>query len=250
MPENTGSLNEILDRGLASAGIDIDPQANGQLLDFLNLLKKWNRVYNLTAVRNQDDMVGYHIIDSLALLASLPRRSMVPEINGQVSESEEEIISGDNMKTGEGVDMDPHRDSITADILDIGSGAGLPVFPLAIVRPDLHFLSVESNGKKTRFQQQVMLELGLQNVTVMQDRIESVTALVQQVTSRAFIAPASFLEIAAKHCIRGGSAVVMLGHADRLPENLPVPFQLESIRPVINPLVEGLRHIAVCLISD
>jgi 16S rRNA (guanine527-N7)-methyltransferase len=175
---------------------------------------------------------------------------MVPEVNGQFSEVDEEIATGGIMKTGEGANRVPHGNSITADVLDIGSGAGLPVLPLAIVRPDLQFVSVESNGKKTRFQQQVMLELGLQNVTVLQDRIESVVALARQVTSRAFTAPAPFLEIAGKHCAHGGSAVVMLGHADRLPDKLPEPFQLESIRPVVNPLVEGLRHIAVCLVPD
>lgn len=247
MPELTGGIAVLLDRGLASAGIEIDPPAKGQLLDFLNLLLKWNRVYNLTAVRKQDDMVGYHIIDSLALLASLPRTSRVSGVSGIPIEAKAGVGTGIKVETDKGSDTLASHDSVTADVLDIGSGAGLPVLPLAIVRPDLHFLSVESNGKKTRFQQQVVLELGLSNVTVLQNRIELVTVLAQQVTSRAFTAPAPFLEIAAKHCVPGGSAVVMLGHADRLPQTLPGHFHLDTMQPVINPLVEGLRHIAVCL---
>ena len=159
-------------------------------------------------------MIPRHIIDSLSLLAYL--------------------------RTGDADISDSH-----IDVIDIGSGAGLPVIPLAIVHPQLKILSIESNGKKTRFQQQAKVELGLQNITVMQERVENVQAQASCVVSRAFTAPDKFLQIAGGLCKLGGQVLIMLGKADKLPEQLPEPFQLESVEQVRIAGVDSERHIAV-----
>ncbi|MDH3325709.1 MAG: 16S rRNA (guanine(527)-N(7))-methyltransferase RsmG, partial [Gammaproteobacteria bacterium] len=118
-------------------------------LKFIDLLDKWNKAYNLTAIRNKHDMLFLHILDSLSLL---------PHLAG------------------------------SRRILDVGSGAGLPGIPLAILEPDRVFVLLDSNGKKTRFIKQAIIELKLKNVTVVHDRIEkySPEENFDCITTRAF----------------------------------------------------------------
>jgi len=104
-----------------------------QLQQYVAILKRWNKTYNLTAVRETQDMIPLHIFDSLVVA---------------------DFIKGENC-------------------LDVGSGAGLPTIPLAIMQPDRQFTSLDTNGKKTRFVQQVIIELGLKNANVAQARIEN-----------------------------------------------------------------------------
>ena len=194
---------------------------------FVELLERWNRVHNLTAVRDAREMIGRHVLDSLALL---------PWLDGGdgVSHAEAELHRT----------ADDGREVF--DLLDIGSGGGLPVLPLAIARPTLRCLSVESNGKKSGFQRQAALELGLSGVTVRQARIETLEVRARTVVSRAFAAPADFLAVAAPRCAPGGTALVMLGRAERLPEPLPAPFSLIALHPLAVPFESGSRHLAVC----
>lgn len=173
------------------------------------LLQKWNKVYNLTASGNALEIVQRHILDSLVLCHWLPTDASVK-------------------------------------VMDVGSGAGFPVIPLAIARPKLRFVSIESNGKKTRFQQQAMLELKLPNVDIRNERIQNVVEQCDFVTSRAFTAPEGFLMQARSVCRPGGRAAVMLGQAERLPKVLPPPFMLEELEPVHIPGTQGQRHIAIC----
>ena len=133
------------------------------------------------------------------------------------------------------------------DVLDIGSGAGLPVLPLAIANPDLSFASVETNGKKIRFQRQVLMELGLNNVELLHSRIESADVHARNVTSRAFTAPAAFLEVASRCSAPTSQAIIMLGHAERLPDTLPKPWTLKTLHAVDVPGEFGARHVAVCI---
>lgn len=130
-------LRARLDAGLAAmaAAIDevVDETARGRLVRYVELLSRWNRAYNLTAVREPLKMVPRHLLDSLAVLPWVCR----------------------------------------GPVLDLGTGAGLPGIPLAVVRPDLAFTLLDSNGKKTRFVRQAVLELGLENVEVVQVRLEA-----------------------------------------------------------------------------
>lgn len=125
-------LEQLLSRGLHEMNLDLSPLIQGQLLQFLQILEKWNQAYNLTAVRDPEQMVPRHLLDSLAVL---------PYLQG-------------------------------ARVLDVGTGAGLPGIPLALARPDLAFTLLDSNAKKTRFVRQAAHELGLKNVTVVQERAE------------------------------------------------------------------------------
>lgn len=184
-----------------------------KLEQFLQLLAKWNRVYNLTAVRDPVQMVDRHIMDSLILNRWMPEPTMAEELS---------------------------------DVMDIGSGAGLPVIPLAISRPDLSFISIESNGKKTRFQQQAVMELKLPNVRVINERVENVHETAQMVLSRAFTAPEEFLRICVPLCAQKGRVAIMLGQVERFPPTLSEEYVLEELVAVDVPGTESARHVAVC----
>ena len=221
MTRSTASLRSKLDEGLGRLGgqaAQLDNTSRERFVAYLLLLEKWNRVHNLTAVRKLDEMIGRHLLDSLVLLPYL---------------------------------LPPHagsRDhgSSPFDLLDIGSGAGLPVLPLATACPDLHCLSVESNHKKVAFQRQAVLELGLSGVEIRHARVQSVTAQSHRVVSRAFTAPGDFLTVAAPLCAPGALVIVMLGRSDALPDLLPAPFLCESLVSVDVPFTEGERHVAIC----
>ena len=137
-----------LQQGCDQLGLPLGAQQSQQLVDYLALLAKWNKAYNLTAIRDEEQMVTRHLLDSLA-------------ISGHI--------------TGE-------------RLIDVGSGAGLPGVPLAIVFPHREFLLVDSNGKKTRFLFQVKTALRLDNMEVCQARVETlqVSRPFDTVLSRAF----------------------------------------------------------------
>jgi len=215
-------LHAQLLEGLCSLDVSLSPPRQELLVAFVLLIAKWNRVYNLTAVREPSAMIERHVLDSLSLLRWLPASP----------------IRLDTSRA-------PIPDNVF-DVIDVGSGAGLPVLPLAIARPDLTFLSVEANGKKTRFQTQAMVELALGNVQVVQQRAEAMSALAQSVTSRAFAAPEQFLQVAGPLCLAGGQALVMLGRAERMPQELPGGFAGADVQRITAGLQTAARHVAVC----
>jgi len=139
---------DVLVTGLADLGVSATEQQIDLLLAFVRLIEKWNKTYNLTAIRNREEMLRLHILDSLAVLP---------------------FISGEN-------------------IIDVGTGAGLPGIPLAIFMPDVQFTLLDSNAKKTRFVQQAVLELKLENVEVVHSRVEQLKRAGEfdAVLSRAF----------------------------------------------------------------
>ena len=122
-----------LNKALEIMGIDLPEAAPDKLIDYLGLLIHWNRAFNLTAIRNSDEMLSKHLLDSLGVLPYI----------------------------GEGL------------ILDVGSGAGLPGIPLAIAMPHNRFVLIDSNGKKTRFLTQARIVLGLENVEIVHQRVEA-----------------------------------------------------------------------------
>ncbi len=137
-------------RGAQALGVELSEGQQQQLLAYLALLIKWNKAYNLTAVRDPDEMVSRHLLDSLSVV------SFVAE-SGQTW-------------------------------LDVGSGGGMPGVPLAIMFPDRSFTLLDSNGKKTRFLTQVKLELKLANLEVVHSRVEQFqpAEAFDGITSRAF----------------------------------------------------------------
>jgi 16S rRNA (guanine527-N7)-methyltransferase len=125
-------LDHRLAEGMMALGLPDLPEQRGRLLAFLNLMQKWNRAYNLTAIRDLPTAVDLHLLDSLTLW---------PHLHGET-------------------------------VLDVGTGAGLPGIPLAITAPEKSFTLLDSNAKKTRFVQQAIIELGLKNVDVITARVE------------------------------------------------------------------------------
>lgn len=214
-------LRVKLQEGAQQLSIDLNDQQVTAHVQFLRLIAKWNRVHNLTAVRSTDEMVGRHLLDSLSVLKWLP------SIDAKAS-------------------LESAGSSATADVLDVGTGAGLPVIPLAIMRPDLQFLSVESNGKKTRFQHQAVTDLKLKNVRVNQARIEDVNEVAHVIVSRAFTAPEGFLQAIDKNCIPTSQVIIMLGTIERMPEALPKPFTVLELEEMNIPQFDSTRHVAVC----
>ena len=142
------SQQAILEKGIKEARLDISAQTQEKLLDYLTLMQKWNKVHNLTAVREADEMVTLHLLDSLVVLP---------------------FIDADNL-------------------LDVGSGAGLPGIPLAICLPDLKVTVIDSNNKKVSFMRQAKAELGIENLEVLGGRVEDISAerRFQIIISRAF----------------------------------------------------------------
>ena len=165
-------MKNELESGLEQLGIDFTQEQLGKLLQFIDLLIKWNKVYNLTAVRKPEDMVSLHLLDSLSLLAHL-----------------------------ENFDR----------LLDVGSGAGLPGIPLAIFRPGQQFVLLDSNVKKTRFIQQAIIDLKLKNVQVVHNRVEKYQpdVLFDCITTRAFATIAETLKLV-EHLLAKQSRILFM----------------------------------------
>jgi len=167
-----------LDRGLGELALDLPGGARERLLDYMALLVKWNRTYNLTAIRDPLAMVGHHLLDSLAVLPHLPLAA-------------------------------------SGRLADAGSGAGLPGIPLAIARPDWHVALAEANQKRAAFLRQAAIELRLSNVEVHEGRVEAwrPQPLFDAVISRAFAALADFI-VACRHLLApAGALAAMTGAA-------------------------------------
>jgi len=142
------SQQAILEQGIKDGNLDISAQTQQRLLDYLVLMQKWNKVHNLTAVRDADEMVTLHLLDSLVVLPFIDAKHL----------------------------------------LDVGSGAGLPGIPLAICLPDLLVTVIDSNSKKVSFMRQAKAELGITNLDVLGDRVEEIssTRKFEIIISRAF----------------------------------------------------------------
>lgn len=143
--------------GVAALGLSLSEEQLGQLLDYLRLIGKWNKIYNLTAVRDPDEMLTQHLLDSLAVVG--PLRRQCPEARR---------------------------------LLDVGSGAGLPGVVLAICLPELRVDCVDTVGKKAAFIQQVAAQLKLPHLRGVHDRVENLSGPYDVVCSRAFASLADF----------------------------------------------------------
>jgi len=161
----------LLQQGLETMGIQLSPAQQASLLDYLALMRKWNRAYNLTSITDSEQMVIRHLLDSLSIL---------PFIG-------------------------------SSPVLDVGSGAGLPGIPLAIALPQYHFILLDSNGKKTRFLTQARIDLGLHNVEVVHARVEDFQPKLPLaiVTCRAFAALAAILD-STRHLITSTTRVLAM----------------------------------------
>jgi len=197
-----------LDQGLAALGLDLPTASREQLIALLRLLTQWNKAYNLTALRSPAQQVAGHLLDSMAVLAHLP----------------------------------PGR------LIDVGTGAGFPGLPLAIVRPDTPHVLLDSNLKKTRFVQHAALTLDLRNVEVVRQRAEQYRP--QQpfavVVARAFAPLPRLLRLIGHLCAPGGRLLALKGPAvDTELADLPPAF--EHIDTLTLPALAGGRRTLVVL---
>lgn len=207
--------------GAQALGLSLSDQQNKQLLRYLALLLKWNKAYNLTAIRDSREMVKLHLLDSLALI---PQLELLPEAS---------CAHG-------------------AQWLDVGSGGGLPGIVLAIMRPDINFTLMDSNGKKTRFLQQVKLELALNNLSVVKSRVESFQKPGEDekkfavICSRAFASLQDMINWSQHLLAPEGVYFAMKGQQpkDEL-QALPANIQLFHSKSLQVPGVEGERHIII-----
>jgi 16S rRNA (guanine527-N7)-methyltransferase len=195
-----------LDRGLAELGLALDRRGRTQLLDYLALLEKWNRVYNLTSIRNREKMVSGHLLDCLAL---------VPHITG-------------------------------TRILDVGSGAGFPGIPLAIARPDFRVTLLDSSQKKAAFLKQAVAELRLKNASVVCERVETweSTERFDCIASRALSELADFVTLAQRLLAPEGVFAAMKGvHPFEEIERMPQDFRVKQVLQLAIPGLDAERHL-------
>ncbi len=204
-------LREQLSAGVQQLGLNLPDACQEQLLDYLALLQKWNGVYNLTAVRDTQQMVTHHLFDCLAALHAF---------------------------------VDAKR------VLDVGSGGGLPGVIIAIwaawSAPEMRVELIDTVHKKTAFLTQAKAELQLSNLTVHTGRVEQLATeqLFDVITSRAFAALSDFVNLSGHLLSAGGKMIAMKGPAfESELTTLPTAWRMESTEKLIVPAISGERYL-------
>ncbi|NIY48747.1 16S rRNA (guanine(527)-N(7))-methyltransferase RsmG [Cedecea colo] len=197
-----------LSRLLDNAGITLPENQKQQLVGYVELLHKWNKAYNLTSVRDPEEMLVRHILDSIV--------------------------------------VEPHLQGTR--FIDVGTGPGLPGIPLAIVRPDAHFTLLDSLGKRVRFLRQVQHELHLENITPVQSRVEAFPAEpgFDGVISRAFASLTDMVNWCHHLPAENGRFYALKGlRPDDEIAVLPEAFSVEDIIRLQVPALDGERHLVI-----
>jgi len=190
------ALSLPLRQGLDALGLHIEEHQQSQLLSYMDLMGKWTRVYNLTAVRDPEEMLTHHVLDSLSVVSPLRRQL--------------EVLRADRLSKPQGdQDLDELRKPFA--LLDVGSGAGLPGVVIAITCPDIQVTCLDAVAKKVAFIQQVTATLKLSNLTGLHARIETVTMPFDIISSRAFASLSDFVNGSNKALGAGGIWMAMKG---------------------------------------
>ena len=194
------SLDSAIKDGLISLGLSHSETFISKLEAYIVLLSKWNRITNISGIKRLTDMVSAHLMDSLSVHAHLEGKT----------------------------------------ILDVGSGAGLPGIPLAILYPKKFFTLLDSNGKKTRFMRQAVIGLKLDNVQIIQERVEGFHGEFDHVISRAFSSLKNFFDSSERLVKPGGTLLAMKGDKMEQLDNKKV-----SVYPLSVPKIRAPRHLYV-----
>jgi len=198
------AVTQKLQDGIRQLPLSLPGEADAHLLMYLALLLKWNAAYNLTAVRDPEQMIVKHLLDSLSI--------------------------GPYVQEGA--------------LIDVGTGAGLPGLVLAIVKPALPVTLLDSNGKKVRFLRQVIAELGLTNVQAVQARVEAFHHTFAQVSSRAFATLADMVNGSRQLLADGGEFLAMKGvYPTGEIAALPAGFRVQAVVPLHVPFLDEARHL-------
>jgi 16S rRNA (guanine527-N7)-methyltransferase len=201
------ALMQVLAEGIAEMGLNVSPAQQEQLMDYLALMFKWNSVYNLTSLRDPMQMVTHHLLDSLAAVPAF---------------------------------------AAARNVLDVGSGGGLPGIVLAIVRPDMKVSMIDTVHKKTAFLTQVKAELGLANVTVYTARVEQlqVSDKFDVITSRAFADLSDFVNWSSHLLAEQGRYIALKGVAPQEEQQrLPEAWRVSGVEPLQVPKLGAERHL-------
>jgi 16S rRNA (guanine527-N7)-methyltransferase len=199
----------FLQEALVKNGYEFSADIQQHLLVYLDLLQRWNEVFNLTAIDNFEDQVWLHILDSL---------SISPYLHGK-------------------------------RIIDVGTGAGLPGIPLALTKPEKQFVLLDSNSKKTRFLTQVVLELKIKNIEVVHARCENFKTdnLFDSILSRAFSSIAVMLEKTSTLVTPAGQFLAMKGvYPQEELQAIPADFELLGVHKLVIKGLDAERHL-VCI---
>jgi len=201
------ALSAVLAEGIDAMQLDVSPAQQEKLMDYLALMFKWNAVYNLTSLRDPMQMVTHHLLDSLAAVPAFAR---------------------------------------ARNVLDVGSGGGLPGIVLAIVRPDMKVSMIDTVHKKTAFLTQVKAELELINVTVYTARVEQlqVSDKFDVITSRAFADLSDFVNWSCHLLADCGRYIALKGVAPKdEQERLPADWKVTGLEPLQVPRLGAERHL-------
>lgn len=202
------SPQEQLEHGLRALGLELTASAQAKLVDYAVMLEKWNRTYRLTAMHESSLAVSHHLLDSLAVLPFVRQESL----------------------------------------LDVGSGGGMPGIPLAIARPEVRVVLVDSNSKKAAFLQQAAIELGLENIAVHCGRVEKYrpSTTFAAVTARALADLAELVRLS-RHLLQAdGRWLAMKGlYPHDEIARLPADVVVDGVHRLVVPGVTGERHLVV-----
>ena len=202
---------DVLGAGVRALGVALPDDARAKLDAYIALLAKWNRTFNLTAIREPERMVTHHLLDALAVLPHLPQRA-------------------------------------TLRVLDVGAGGGVPGIPLAIARPGWRFTLIDASSKKATFLTQAAAELGLANLTAVAGRVEDYRppAPFDVVVARAFADLRTFAETSMRHVVDGGVLVAMKGvHPHEEIADLPPDVVVVATPSIDVPGLDAARHLVV-----
>ncbi len=212
------TLSQSLALGLEQQGQEISAQVQQQLICFVELLDKWNKVYNLTSIRNLQEMIHLHLLDSLVMLPFFALEQNIMRV------------------------------------LDVGTGGGIPGIPLAICLPETDFVLLDARGKKIRFIQTAIAQLGLKNVTAVHARVEEYQLAeqdkFQRIISRAFASVEDMLLLCQHLCHPQGKFLAMKG---QIPEEeiaqLPEGFRIETMNELKVSGLNAQRHLLQIVFS-
>ena len=228
-------LTGALRQGVLGLGLSLDGAAQAQLLAYMDLIAKWNKVYNLTAVRDAQEMLTHHLLDSLAVVAPLRRElaKLVP-LQDVSAEAAGPCITPVPVEAG----SPPYR------LLDVGAGAGLPGVVIAITCPDVSVTCVDTVAKKAAFVQQVAVSLRLPNLRGLHARVETLGGPFDVVCSRAFASLPDFTTWSAAALAPHGVWLAMKGkRPDAEIQALPPSVNVFHVEPLAVPGLDAERCI-------